>query len=119
MNKYRNIPSGQYASRKEARRARELWLLQKAGKIFDLMEQVPFELIPAQYESHPRYSKSGKRLKDGRRLLERPVVYIADFAYQDKEGNTIVEDTKGVRTKEYIIKRKLMLYKHGIRIREI
>lgn len=58
--------------------------------------------------------------KTTRVLLERSVKYIADFVYTDKAtGQTVVEDTKGVRTKEYIIKRKLMLYLHGIRIKEI
>lgn len=124
-NKYHNIKtktfSGQvYDSRKEARRAMELKLLQRAGEIKDLREQVKYVLIPAQYETIERYSKKGERLKDGLKLIERECSYVADFVYTDvKTGNTVVEDTKGVRTKEYIIKRKLMLYAHGIRIKEI
>ena len=55
-----------------------------------------------------------------RALLERACSYIADFVYTDcKTGQTIVEDTKGMRTREYVIKRKLMLYMHGIRIKEV
>ena len=50
---------------------------------------------------------------------ERPVDYIADFVYRDKDGNEVVEDVKGVRTRVYVIKRKLMLWRHGIRIREV
>ena len=50
-------------------------------------------------------------------LLERKVTYIADFMYEEN-GKAVVEDTKGLRTKEYVIKRKLMLYKYGIRIEE-
>ena len=80
--------------------------------------QVKFELIPAQYEEYERYGKNGQRLKDGRRLLEMECSYIADFVYEEG-GNQIVEDTKGMKTKDYIIKRKLMLHKHGIRIREV
>lgn len=124
-NKYHNIKtktfSGQvYDSRKEARRAMELKLLEKAGEIYNLSEQVKYVLIPAQYETVERYSKTGKRLKDGLKLIEREVSYVADFTYIDvKTGKEVVEDTKGVRTKEYIIKRKLMLYAHGIRIKEI
>jgi hypothetical protein len=124
-NKYHNIKtktfSGQvYDSRKEARRSMELKLLQRAGEIKDLREQVKYVLIPAQYETIERYSKDGKRLKDGLKLVERECSYVADFVYTDvKTGNTVVEDTKGVRTKEYIIKRKLMLYVLGIRIKEI
>ena len=106
-------------SAKEARRWGELLLLERAGKITGLKRQVEFELIPPQYETYERYSKTGKRLKDGRRLVERAVVYRADFVYYDADkGETVVEDTKGVKTKEYIIKRKMMLYRYGIRIKE-
>lgn len=124
-NKYHNIKtktfSGKvYDSRKEARRSVELKLLQRAGEIKDLREQVKYVLIPTQYETVERYSKSGKRLKDGQILLEKECSYYADFVYIDvKTGNTVVEDTKGVRTEAYKIKRKLMLHVHGIRIKEI
>ena len=50
--------------------------------------------------------------------IERKAVYIADFVYKDRSGREVVEDCKGMRTKDYIIKRKLMLYKFGIRIKE-
>lgn len=104
-NKYHAQPSGGYASRKEHRRANELRLMQRAGLISDLREQVSYELIPAQRDA------------DGK-LLERACAYVADFVYTDKDGNTVVEDTKGVRTDVYRIKRKLMLHVHGIRISE-
>lgn len=107
-----------FDSKKEYRRYCELKLLEKAGKVSDLQLQVSFELVPPQYEYYERYGKKGQRLKDGKRLLERAVTYKADFVYMEN-GQTIVEDTKGLRTTEYIIKRKLMLYVHGIRIREI
>lgn len=80
---------------------------------------VEHELISAQYESYERYSKSGKKLKDGTRLIERKCCYISDFVYTDVEmGKTIVEDTKGFKTKDYLIKRKLMLHIHNIKIKE-
>ena len=105
---------------KEARRGQELLLLEKAGKITELRRQVKYELIPAQYETYERYSKNGKRLKDGVRLLERKVDYVADFVYTIVEsGELVVEDVKGVRTKDFIIKRKLMLAVHSIRIKEV
>lgn len=107
-----------FDSLKEARRWDELLLLQRAGKITDLQRQVKYELIPAQYETYERYSKKGVRLKDGVRLLERKVEYVADFVYTEN-GKEIVEDAKGVRTKEYILKRKLMLAVHGIRVKEV
>ena len=93
-----------YDSKKEARRHAELLLLQRAGEITELDTQVKFELLPAQ------------RI-DGK-VVERAVSYVADFVYK-QDGQKVVEDTKGFKTKEYIIKRKLMLYIHGIRIKEI
>lgn len=107
-------------SMKEARRWEHLLLLQRAGKIKDLDRQVKYELIPAQYESYERYNEKGKRLKDGKKQLEKSCDYVADFVYTDTEtGNKVVEDTKGFRTKDYIIKRKLMLWRHGICIKEV
>lgn len=109
-----------FDSVKEARRWEQLLLLQKGGKIVELQRQVKYELIPAQYETYERYSKKGERLKEGRRLIERKVEYVADFVYQDAvSGELIVEDAKGIRTKDYILKRKLMLAVHGIRIKEV
>ena len=93
-----------YDSKKECKRHEELLLLEKAGAIHDLDRQVKFELIPSQ-----RYY--GK-------VVERPCSYIADFVYM-QDGVKVVEDTKGVKTKDYIIKRKLLLWVHGIRIKEV
>jgi hypothetical protein len=122
VRKYRNkktIFAGIiFDSFKEAQRFRELMLLQSIGQISELELQKEFELIPAQYETFPRYGKNGNRLKDGKRCIEKPVKYKADFVYKEN-GVEIVEDTKGVKTKDYIIKRKLMLYVHGKRIREV
>lgn len=106
-----------FDSRKEARRYIELQWLLKAGTVKDLRRQVRFLLIPAQREPDIIGPRGGR--KPGK-LIEKEVAYVADFVYTDTEtGETVVEDTKGVRTKEYIIKRKLMLYVHGVRIREI
>ena len=111
-----------YDSKKEAKRHQELLLLEKAGAIRDLQTQVKFVLIPAQYENYERYSKTGKRLKDGKRLLEREVSYIADFTYKQAD-NLVVEDVKGFKQSTayavFVVKRKLMLYVHGIQVREI
>lgn len=107
-----------FDSKKEAKRYQELYFQLQAGLISGLELQKRFELIPAQYETYARYGKKGQRLKDGRRCIEKAVFYVADFVYQ-QDGHKIVEDTKGIKTKDYIIKRKLMLYLHGIRIREV
>lgn len=115
-SKYGNQRVGGHASKKEHYRAAQLKLWQRAGVISNLREQVSFTLIPAQYGECGTDLK-GKPVKV---LLERAVKYIADFVYTDNQtGQTIVEDTKGVRTKEYVIKRKLMLLMHGIRIKEV
>ena len=108
----------EFDSRKEAYRYQELLLLQRAGAIQDLQLQVKYVLIPAQYETYAKWGKTGKRLKDGKRLVERECSYVADFVYT-LNGKLVVEDTKGFRTKDYAIKRKLMLYVHGIRIKEV
>ena len=121
-NKYQAIKCSydgiQFDSRKEMRRYQELLLLQRAGAILNLRRQVKYILIPAQYETYERYGKKGQELKPGRRLLEKECSYIADFVYEEN-GKEIVEDTKGIKTKDYIIKRKLMLFIHGIRVKEV
>jgi hypothetical protein len=120
--KYRNRKTGGYASVKEGHRAQELKLLQQAGAIRNLRDQVEFVLIP----------KQGK---------ERPCKYFADFTYDemivvpvDSSGplpersdngaycRKVVEDCKGYKKGQayavFAIKRKLLLWFHGISIRE-
>ena len=107
-----------FDSKREAARYQELLLLEKAGEIKDIRRQVKYVLIPAQYEHPESTTRKGRG-----RCVERGCAYIADFVYKtilpDGDTLTIVEDTKGFRTKDYIIKRKLMLSVYGIRIREI
>lgn len=109
-----------FDSKKEAKRYQELMLLEKSGFISNLQRQVKYVLIPPQYKTFKRYGNKGKLLKDGKQLLERECSYVADFVYE-LDGKTIVEDakSKATKTKEYIIKRKLMLYIHGIAIKEV
>ena len=108
MNKYRNkkvICDGiKFDSKKEAARYKELKLLERAGLIHNLELQKEFELIPSQ-------RINGK-------CIERACKYKADFCYIEN-GKTVVEDTKGMKTPDYIIKRKLMLFIHGIQVKEI
>ena len=100
----------------EYKRYCDLKILEGQGKIIGLKRQVKFILIPAQREADEVGKRSGK--KQGK-VIERECAYYADFVYIDSDGFTVVEDTKGIRTPEYIIKRKLMLFVHGIRIREV
>lgn len=126
MSKYSNkkaVRNGVvFDSRREARRYSELLLLQRAGAITDLQTQVEFELIPAQFEAVPtgelykRGALKGKpKMKEV--CIEKSVKYIADFVYQEN-GKTVVEDAKGFRTEAYKIKKKMLLYFHGIKIKE-
>lgn len=109
-----------FASKKEANRFRELQLLERAGKITALQRQVKYVLIPTQREFTNEIYKKGAHqghFKPGK-VLEKECSYIADFAYI-QDGAYVVEDTKGIRTEAYKIKRKLMLERYGIQIKEV
>ena len=97
-NKKVNVDGKPFDSVREAKRYKELRILLKAGEISFLARQVEFELNSTGSHS---------------------VIYIADFTYTTKTGERIVEDVKGVRTKEFIKKRRLMKKVHGIIIKEI
>lgn len=103
MSKYRNRKYHGFDSKKEAERYHELALMQRAGLITGLQRQVKFELLPSQY--------------DGRKCVFRAVNYFADFVYQ-QDGKLVVEDVKGFRTKDYILKAKMMYFFHHIKIKE-
>ena len=107
-NKFFAKMDKQNRSAKERRRAWELRMLQRAGKIVDLQEQVRFTLIDAQYDKNHK-------------LIERKAEYVADFTYWEN-GKFIVEDVKGYKNSTayalYVLKRKLMLERYGYRIRE-
>lgn len=126
MNKYGNkkvIFDGEvFDSKREALRYQELKLLERCGGISDLRRQVTYELIPVQREKSTRvYSKGRKKGQpiEGK-VIEKAVTYKADFVYKDNlTDKDVVEDAKGMRTKDYIIKRKLMLYIHGIKVQEV
>lgn len=112
----------QFDSKKEANRWAELRILEKAGQISDLRRQVKFVLIPAQYEESTEVYQRGQNKGKPKRgkLLEHECSYLADFVYRVTETDrTAVEDTKGFRTKDYIIKRKLMLERYKIQIKEV
>ena len=88
----------------------DLWLMQRAGEISGLRTQVKYELIPKQVH------------KDGKK--EKSIEYVADFVYE-QGGETVVEDSKGFRDtssaayRVFVMKRKMMLYFHGITVREV
>lgn len=114
--KYHNSPTERVAedgtvihfdSQKEARRYDALILRLRAGEIRDLRLQVDFTLQEAYTD------------ENGHRV--RAVRYRADFTYKDQEGRLAVEDVKSrpTRTREYLLKRKLMKERLGIDIIEV
>lgn len=123
MSKYKakkaSVDGIEFDSRKEANRYCELKLLQRAGKIQNLELQKAFELIPAQKEADT-IGKRGGIIKG--KVIEKAVFYRADFVYTEN-GETVVEDVKGYKGggayAVFTIKRKLLLYKYGIKIKEI
>lgn len=100
MNKYRNkktvIDGIKFDSKAEGNRYMELKLLQRANKIQNLELQPKFLLQES-------FKKNGKTI--------RKLEYIADFKYIEN-GQVVIEDVKGVETKEFKIKKKLFEYKY-------
>lgn len=99
-----------FDSKREAQRFMELRLMERGGIVRNIRRQVPYELVPVQRDA-------------GGRIIERGVKYVADFVYEKLETSgtwrEVVEDTKGYHTKDYVLKRKLMLFLKGIRIEEV
>lgn len=108
QSKYNNkkiyVDGIKFDSMKEAKRYRELKLLEKAGEIFDLSLQVPYVL-------QDPYILNGRAV--------RSIKYVADFVYYDKDGKNHVEDVKGIKTDVYKLKKKMLGYKYGIEIEEV
>lgn len=122
-NQKTEVDGIEFASRKEANRYAELKILLKSGEIADLKLQVKFILVPAQREPDIIGPKGG--VKKGK-LIEQELSYVADFVYTVTETEeTVVEDVKGYRASDagayriFTIKRKLMYYFYGIRIKEV
>lgn len=99
-SKYSNERTNGFASKKEARIAADLEILERAGKIRDLQMQVPIVLVAG---------------RDG----VKPLIYIADFTFSDPDGTKHIMDAKGCRTAVYKIKKKLLFLLHGLTIEEV
>ena len=113
QNKYGNrkteVDGIVFDSKHEAMRWIELKYMERVGLIRDLKRQVKFCLVPT-------LEGEGKKIK------QRAVYYVADFEYWEKTTDGwkhVVEDAKGVKTDVYKLKKKLMLWRHGIEIREV
>lgn len=101
-----------FASKAEAKRYRELKILERAGEIFDLELQPKF---PIYASVHGRIRHCG----------DKPIcTYVADFRYREGAetvigGRLVVEDVKGMKTPVYRLKKKLVEAQYGIQIQEI
>ena len=106
QNKYKNKEATyegiKFDSIKERNYYIKLQTLQNYGKISELKTQVKFELQPS-------FEFKGKKI--------RPITYIADFTYIEN-GELHIVDTKGFKTKEYLLKKKMMMY-NGYEIEEV
>ena len=96
-NKITEVAGKKFDSRKEARFFLQL---QQDPTVKSIQTQVVYELIPKQKG-------------------ERACSYKADFVVEYQDGSTVVYDVKGMRTPLYVVKRKLMLWVHGIQIKEV
>lgn len=107
-----------FDSKREFTRWCELRIMERTGKIYGLRRQVKYELIPTQREINTEVYKAGpqKGLHKPGAVIEKPCFYVADFVYYEN-GKLVVEDCKGCVTEVFKLKKKLMLWVHGIRIR--
>jgi hypothetical protein len=87
-----------FDSRREANRYLVLRSMQDAGEIHALTLQ-------------PRWDLIVNRVKIGR--------YTADFEYMTAAGEYVVEDSKGIKTRDYLLRKKLMLALYKIAVREV
>lgn len=107
---------GTFDSRREYRRYTALRALEEQGVIENLERQKKYVLIPAQREPDG-VGKRGGIIRG--KLIERECSYYADFTYYDTRTKSyVVEDSKGYRTPDYKIKKKLMLWVYKIRVIE-
>lgn len=110
---------GKFDSKKEYQHFLILFERQSRGEISDLERQKKYVLIPPYREEYEKKLKT--KVKILSRCIEKECSYFADFTYTEN-GVTVVEDTKSFITHKnpvFIIKRKLMLNRYGIKIKEV
>lgn len=115
-NKKMSTPDGEFDSKGEWERWLFLKEALKNGEIKDLERQVKFTIIPTQYRTEIIHLKT--KDKEVKRVAEREITYTADFVYE-KDGEKIVEDFKGFPNDRWPLKKAMMLYFHGVSIREV
>lgn len=105
-NKKTVIDGQSFDSKAEAKRWRDLCLLEKAGQIKYLERQVVITLLPkVKYADSKRATPA--------------VRYVADFIYVTNLGERVIEDVKGFRTPAYRLKRHMLKALHGLEVKEI
>lgn len=87
-----------FDSMMEAKRYKQLMMLEKAGEIQNLLLQPKFPLVDG-------FKYNGKKI--------RGIDYVADFIYEE-DDKVVVEDVKGLKTQAYIIKSKMFIKKYMI-----
>lgn len=107
---------GEFDSVLEYKRYLVLKDAERRGEIRNIQRQVEYILVPNQYRTEVVHMKTKDKYVE--KLIERNVTYVADFVYM-KGDEVVVEDTKGLRLNDYVIKRKLMLFLRGVRIQEV
>lgn len=129
-NKKMETPDGVFDSKGEWQR----WLFlkdeERRGAIKDLERQVKFVLLPTQYREEVVHLKTKDKIV--KRVAEREVTYTADFVYRKLKNvienqlmgrvevwEKVVEDFKGFPNDRWPLKKAMMLYFHGIAIREV
>ena len=115
-NKKMSTQDGEFDSKGEWQRWLVLKEAQDKGEISDLRRQVKYILIPTQYKAVEVKLKT--KTKVVQRVAEHEISYKADFVYE-KDGETIVEDYKGYPNDRWPYVKKMMLFFHGIAIREV
>ena len=115
-NKKMSTPDGEFDSKGEWERWLFLKEALKNGQISNLRRQVKYTLIPTQYRTEIVHLKT--KDKEVQRVAEREITYTADFVYE-KDGETVVEDFKGFPNDRWPLKKAMMLYFHGVAIREV
>ena len=129
-NKRMSTPDGEFDSKGEWERWLFLKEAQKNGQIKDLERQVRFTLIPTQYRTEIVHLKT--KDKEVQRVAEREVTYTADFVYKRPKRvvpvglfggaevwERVVEDFKGFPNDRWPLKKAMMLYFHGVAVREV
>lgn len=115
-NKKMSTPDGDFDSKGEWQRWVFLKEAEENGQISELRRQVRYTLIPTQYRTEIVHLKT--KDKEVQRVAEREISYTADFVYE-KDGAKVVEDFKGFPNDRWPLKKAMMLYFHGIAIREV